>query len=242
MDTMKDRLADILRRCDEAALAAGRRPQEITLLAATKGNDASVLREAIGLGQRRFGENYLSEALRKIDALRDETLEWSHIGRIDSNKTRQIAENFDWVLGLSSVQVAQRLDAHRPRVAPPLQACIQVNIDDDPNKGGVPPTKLPALVDAIGDLHYVRLRGLMAIPREPVTGDPGSSPFSALAAVFRRYVADGHEWDTLSMGMSEDFEAAIAVGATQVRVGRALFGERPRKGIAHENVGGVGRA
>lgn len=239
MDTMKDRLAEIQRRCGEAALAAGRRPEEITLLAVTKNNDTAVLREAISLGVRRFGENYLSEALRKISALRDETLEWSHIGRIDSNKTRQIAENFDWVLSLASVSVARRLDAHRPRVAPPLQVCVQVNIDGDPNKGGVPPARLPALVDAIGELRYLRLRGLMAIPREPVTGELAASPFSGLAELFRRHVADGYEWDTLSMGMSGDFEAAIAAGATQIRVGRALFGERPQKKRTREDVSGA---
>lgn len=229
MDTLKERLAEIRRRCDDAASAAGRDPSAIDLLAVTKHKDIPVIREALDAGQSAFGENYVSEALLKIRALRDCEVRWCFIGRIDQNKTRQIAENFDWVLSLSSDRAARSIDEHRPRIAPPLQVCVQINIDDDANKAGVRPAALPALIDTIHDLRHIQLRGLMTIPRQQAAGTD-ARPFHDLAELFSGYVSDGQPWDTLSMGMSADFEAAIAAGATQIRIGRALFGERPVKG------------
>ncbi len=210
--------------CDSAA----RPVQAVTLLAVSKTFPAEAVREAFAGGQRAFGENYVQEALSKIEALGDlrPQLEWHLIGPLQSNKTRVVAEVFDWVHSVDRLKIAQRLSEQRPPQLPPLQLCLQVNISGEPSKSGLDPAELPAVAAAVAALPRVRLRGLMAIP-EPET-DPAAqrAPHRALRALLERLNADGLALDTLSMGMSADLEAAIAEGATMVRVGTAIFGRR----------------
>lgn len=224
-----DNLGRIRARLQDAAATAGRAPQDVELLAVSKGHTIDALNDAVDAGLTRFGENYLSEALTKIDTLARRDVEWVFMGPIQSNKTKSIAEHFDWVLGVASGKVASRLNAQRPVHLPPLQVCIQVNADADPNKAGVTPQELPALVAAVTALPRLTMRGLMTIPRK-TDSDSGDIPaFSAVRQLFDQGRADGHCWDTLSMGMSRDFEAAIKHGSTQVRIGAALFGPRPAR-------------
>ncbi|MFC5220524.1 YggS family pyridoxal phosphate-dependent enzyme [Streptomyces coerulescens] len=226
-----DRL-DVLRaRIDAAALAAGRRPQDVELLAVSKGHPASAVREAMALGLDRFGESYATEAVPKLTELNGTAAQWVYLGPIQTNKTRLLAENFSWVLGLCSEKAARRLDAQRPEGLPPLQVCVQVNADGDPAKSGLAPDRLSAFLETVQDLRRLTVRGLMTIPRKAGPGEEGATPpaFEVLAELFAKHVAAGHDWDTLSMGMSGDFEAAIAAGSTQVRLGTALFGPRPAR-------------
>lgn len=219
------------RRIREACEAAGRPPESVRLLAVGKTVAAERLLELAKAGQREFGENYLQEALDKQDrcaalapGLR---LDWHYIGPIQSNKTRAIAERFDWVHSVASERIARRLDDQRPAAAGPLSVCLQVNIDGEDTKSGCSPQDLPALAAVVATMPRLRLRGLMAIPapRADVAGQ--RQAFAAVRALYEQLREAGFALDTLSMGMSADLEAAVAEGATIVRIGTALFGERP---------------
>jgi hypothetical protein len=228
-------LTTLAERITAAAAQAGRRADEITLVAVSKTFGADAVRDLACCGQRHFGESYVQEALSKIAALRaaepELPLVWHFIGPIQSNKTRQIAERFDWVHSVDRLRIAERLSAQRPAALPPLNVLLQVNISGEASKSGVTPAELPALIRAVASLPHLRLRGLMAIP-EP-TADPAAQrrPLAAMRRLFDELRADaGAHWDTLSMGMSADLEAAIAEGATMVRVGTAIFGARFTRG------------
>ena len=210
----------------KAAQLARRRAENITLLAVSKVFPADAVREAYQAGQSAFGESYVQEALDKIAALRDLPLEWHFIGPIQSNKSRAIAENFAWVHSVDRLKIAERLSAQRPQNLPPLNVCIQVNVSGEDSKSGVAPGEVSALAQAVAQLPQLKLRGLMAIPA-PAEGLAAQRlPFAQLRGLMQQLVAQGLELDTLSMGMSHDFEAAIMEGATIVRVGSAIFGER----------------
>jgi pyridoxal phosphate enzyme (YggS family) len=225
---MAERLAALRGRVAAAAVEAERDPAAVSLLPVSKAHPVAALRQAAGLGLRQFGESYVSEAVAKIDELGDLGAEWYFLGPIQSNKTRPIAERFDWALGLSSSRVARRLSDQRPEGRPPLRVCVQVNVDDDPAKSGVAVAELEPLLDVTDTLPGIEVRGLMTIPMRP---QPGQAPsvektFTVLAELYHAQVAGGRRWDTLSMGMSGDFEAAVACGSTQIRLGTALFGQR----------------
>jgi pyridoxal phosphate enzyme (YggS family) len=210
-----------------AAARGGRSAQSVTLLAATKAQPPAVLRAAADCGLRDFGESYLQEALPKLDALRDRPLTWHFIGQIQANKTRPIAERFAWVHAVDRLRIAERLAAQRPHYAPPLNLCLQVHIGGEASKGGVEAGELAALARAVSALPRLRLRGLMCIPPQETEPARQRAWFDELAAHYAALNAQGLKLDTLSMGMSGDFEAAIEAGATIVRVGTALFGPRP---------------
>ncbi len=209
-----------------AAHSASRTEDCVTLVAVSKGHPADAVRSAAGLGIRNFGESYLQEALPKIEQLRDLPLTWHFIGRVQANKTRAIAEQFDWVHGIERMQIAERLCAQRPQHAPPLQACLQVNIEREAAKGGVDPDATEALALAVNALPRLRLRGLMCILPEGRGTEADRRSFARLASLLQRINARGLALDVLSMGMSGDFRAAILEGATLVRIGTALFGPR----------------
>jgi pyridoxal phosphate enzyme (YggS family) len=227
MDTIEKRLQAVKSRIARACAAAGRDPRDIVLVAVSKTFPADAVRAAHAAGQRDFGENHAQDAVAKIDALGDLDLVWHFIGPIQSNKTRSIAAHFAWVHSIDRLKIAERLAAQRPEALPPLQACIQVNVSGEATKSGVAPAEAPALARAVAALPRLQLRGLMAIP-EP-TDDPALQRrrFESLRDLRDRLAADGFALDTLSMGMSDDLEAAIAAGATMVRVGTAIFGARP---------------
>ncbi|MBZ8139358.1 YggS family pyridoxal phosphate-dependent enzyme [Rubrivivax gelatinosus] len=230
MGSISSNLQEVKRRIAAAANAAGRDAQSVTLLAVTKTFPAADVRAAFAAGQTAFGENYVQEALAKIGELSDlrPQLEWHLIGPLQSNKTRPVAEAFDWVHSVDRLKIAQRLAEQRPAWLPPLQLCLQVNVSGEHSKSGCAPAELPALAHAVAALpaERVRLRGLMAIP-EPAA-DPAAqrAPLAQLRELMARLNADGLGLDTLSMGMSADLEAAVAEGATLVRIGTAIFGRR----------------
>jgi pyridoxal phosphate enzyme (YggS family) len=210
-----------------AAAAAGRSAHSVTLLAVGKAQPAELLAAAAGCGITDFGESYLQEALGKIAALQDRGLTWHFIGRIQANKTRAIAESFAWVHALDRLKVAERLAAQRPPRAPPLNVCLQVNVAGEASKGGVAPAELPALAAGVQRLPHLMLRGLMCIPPEETEPARQRGWFARLRVLRDELNAAGHSLDTLSMGMSADFESAILEGATIVRLGTILFGARP---------------
>jgi pyridoxal phosphate enzyme (YggS family) len=210
----------------EAALACGRDPDSVLLLAVSKRKPAAVIRCAWQLGQKDFGENYLQEAQQKMLELKDLDICWHFIGAIQSNKTRNIAEAFDWAHCIDRVKIAQRLSAQRPANLAPLNVCIQVNIDHESSKAGVDLNELPGLAKAIHQLPGIRLRGLMAIPAPRETMLEQRAAFARLAAAMSSLQQQGIACDTLSMGMTQDMAAAIAEGSTLVRIGTAIFGER----------------
>jgi PLP dependent protein len=230
MGSIGSNLQEVKRRIGQAALAAGRGEQSVTLLAVSKTFDAAAVRQALGAGQHAFGENYVQEALAKIDALADrrEQLEWHLIGPLQSNKTRVVAEAFDWVHSVDRLKIAERLAEQRPPGLPPLQLCLQVNTSGEASKAGVAPAEVPALARAVAALPAgrVQLRGLMAIPEPAADFDAQRLPHRRLHALLSSLQRDGLALDTLSMGMSADLEAAVAEGATLVRVGTAIFGAR----------------
>ncbi|MFJ2711579.1 MULTISPECIES: YggS family pyridoxal phosphate-dependent enzyme [unclassified Pseudomonas] len=223
MSTIADNIQLVGSRIRAAAQAAGRDENSIQLLAVSKTKPAEALREAHAAGLRDFGENYLQEALSKQLELADLPLIWHFIGPIQSNKTRAIAEHFDWVHSVDRLKIAQRLSEQRPENLPPLNICIQVNVSGEASKSGCTPQDLPALAQAISALPRLKLRGLMAIP-EPT--EDRAEQDAAFAAVQRLQASLDLPLDTLSMGMSHDLESAIAQGATWVRIGTALFGAR----------------
>ena len=211
-----------------AASEVGRAPDSVSLLAVSKTFPAGAVREAAAAGQRAFGENYLQEALDKMAALHDLPLEWHFIGPIQSNKTRPIAEHFAWVHGVDRLKVAERLSAQRPADLPPLNICLQVNVSGEASKSGVAPAEVEALAMQVAQLPNLRLRGLMAIPAPAEDAAAQRRPFALMRELFERLRARGLPLDTLSMGMSHDFPAAIAEGATIVRIGTAIFGARSK--------------
>ena len=223
MSTIADNILQVGSRIQAAAKAAHRDENSIHLLAVSKTKPAQALREAYAAGLRDFGENYLQEALGKQLELADLPLIWHFIGPIQSNKTRAIAEHFDWVHSVDRLKIAQRLSEQRPAELPPLNICIQVNVSGEASKSGCTPVDLPALAEAISALPRLKLRGLMAIP-EPT--EERAEQDAAFAAVQTLQASLALPLDTLSMGMSHDLESAIAQGATWVRIGTALFGAR----------------
>lgn len=226
VSTPCERLRTVRARIAHAAADAGRDAATVRLLAASKTFDAAAVRAMAACGQQEFGENYLQEALDKQRALRDLPLVWHFIGPIQSNKTRAIAENFSWVHSVDRLKIAERLSAQRPSGLPPLQVCVELNVSGEASKGGVTLADLPALAEAMSKLPGLRLRGLMAIPA-PATGVATQrAAFRQVRDACEALIARGHALDTLSMGMSADLEAAILEGATIVRIGTALFGER----------------
>ena len=224
--SIADNLAQVHAQIHAACQAAGRADASVRLLAVSKTWGADAVRAAHAAGQTAFGENYIQEAVDKITVLRDLPLEWHCIGPIQSNKTRLVAEHFDWVHSIDRLKIAQRLSEQRPASLPPLQVCIQVNVDGGVTKSGVAPQDLPALAQAVAALPNLQLRGLMTIP------EPAESPEAARAVhrqarqLLASLQAQGLTLDTLSMGMSADMEAAIWEGSTMVRVGTAIFGKR----------------
>jgi pyridoxal phosphate enzyme (YggS family) len=223
-----DKLAQVSARIASACAAAHRPVRSVTLLAVSKTFPAADVREACTAGQFRFGENYVQEGLDKIAALADlrEVLEWHLIGPLQSNKTRAVAEAFDWVHSIDRLKIAERLSAQRPESLPPLSVCLQVNISQETSKSGLAPADVPALARAVAALPRLRLRGLMAIP-EPAADEAGQRrPHRALRELLERLRGEGLALDTMSAGMSADLEAAIAEGATLVRIGTAIFGAR----------------
>jgi PLP dependent protein len=213
-------------RIRSAAIASGRDPNSVTLVAVTKAKTAESVRLAATAGVTDFGENYLQEAETKIELLADLELKWHFIGGIQSNKTRAIAERFDWVQSVDRFSVARRLSEQRPFHAPPLNVCIQVALVPEPTKGGVAPDALLKLATAVAGLPRLKLRGLMCVPPPQPNAAAERAVFGRLRAALEDLNAGGLKLDTLSMGMSADFESAIAEGATLVRVGTALFGAR----------------
>ncbi|RON94301.1 YggS family pyridoxal phosphate enzyme [Pseudomonas fluorescens] len=223
MSTIADNIFHVGSRIQTATQAAHRPENSVQLLAVSKTKPAEALREAYAAGLRDFGENYLQEALGKQLELADLPLIWHFIGPIQSNKTRAIAEHFDWVHSVDRLKIAQRLSEQRPAELPPLNICIQVNVSGEASKSGCTPADLPALAEAINALPRLKLRGLMAIP-EPT--EDRVEQDAAFAAVQKLQASLDLPLDTLSMGMSHDLESAIAQGATWVRIGTALFGAR----------------
>jgi len=241
--SLEQRYLAVKARIERAAVAAGRDPHGVRLLAVGKTFPAGSINELALLGQHAFGENYLQEALAKMAALAHlrpggGAIEWHFVGPIQSNKTRRIAESFDWVQSVDEERIARRLSELRPPELPPLQICLQVNVSGEASKSGCEPEEVVPLARAVAAMHGIRLRGLMAIP-EP-SDDIGlqARRFGQLRELFDRVGEElkgsatpgADQFDTLSMGMSADLEAAIAAGATIVRIGSALFGERARQG------------
>ena len=228
MITIFDALQAVRERIARAAGAAGRAPQDVRLLAVSKTFAAAAVRQAHAAGQRAFGESYVQEALEKIAALSDLALEWHFIGPIQSNKTRPIAEHFDWVHSVDRIKIAERLSQARPAARGPLQVCLQVNISGEDSKSGVAPEDVAELARQVQALPNIALRGLMAIPQPSTDPHQQRAQFHRLRQLFEQLKAQGYALDTLSMGMSDDLEAAVAEGATIVRVGSAIFGQRAK--------------
>jgi len=227
MDGLASRLHALRQRIDAAASKAGRDVRSITLLAVSKGQPVESIRAALELGLTEFGENYVDEALPKIGALQGSAASWHFIGRLQANKTRHVAGNFSWVHGIDRLRVAERLSAQRPHFAPPLQACLQVRVANDPGKGGIEPGQLLELARQVAALPRLQLRGLMCmLPWEAPVPEQHAA-FAQVRQLADRLREAGLPVDTLSMGMSADMDAAIAEGATIVRIGTALFGPRP---------------
>lgn len=219
------KIQDLLAR---AAADAGRPAGAVKLLAVSKSKPAALVLEAATAGQRDFGENFLQEGLAKIETVGRDDLVWHFIGHLQANKTRAVAENFQWVHTIDRARIAERLSAQRPWHAPDLDVCIQVNIDAEPGKSGVAPEDTLPLAERVAGMPKLRLRGLMCIPRAREGFEAQREPFRRLRELKDSLAAAGIETDTLSMGMSGDFAAAIHEGATMVRIGTALFGARQR--------------
>jgi hypothetical protein len=224
--SIADNIAQVRMQMAAACQSAGRAQGSVQLLAVSKTWGADAVRTAHAAGQTDFGENYIQEAVDKITALRDLPLVWHCIGPIQSNKTRLVAEHFDWVHSIDRLKIAQRLSEQRPEHLPPLQVCIQVNVDGGETKSGVSAQELPALAQAVAALPRMRLRGLMTIPEPAETDAQMRAVHRQAKDLYEQLRAQGLPMDTLSMGMSADMAAAIAEGSTMVRVGTAIFGKR----------------
>jgi pyridoxal phosphate enzyme (YggS family) len=220
------RLAAVRARIEAAARRAGRDPGAVRLVAVSKQQPAAAVAAAADAGQQDFGENYVLEAVAKIEALRGRPLTWHFIGQLQGNKTREVAERFQWVHTVDRARIATRLDAQRPHYAGALDVLLQVRLADEPGKGGVSPGELPQLAAAVGRLPRLRLRGLMCIPPPAADEAARRAPFRRLRELLEELNARGHALDTLSMGMSDDLEEAVLEGATMVRIGTAVFGPR----------------
>jgi PLP dependent protein len=228
MTTLQERLSAVQDRIAQACAQAGRAPSAVRLLAVSKLHPAQAVREALAHGQNAFGENYVQEALDKMAVLADlrPAIEWHLIGPLQSNKTRAVAEAFDWVHSVDRLKIAQRLSDQRPAHLSPLNICLQVNISGEASKSGLSPAEVADIAPAVAALPRLRLRGLMAIP-EPLEGfEAQRAPLRELRLLQETLNRQGLALDTLSMGMSDDLEAAIAEGSTLVRVGTAVFGPR----------------
>jgi len=221
-----DRLKETHKRIASACRAAGRPVDSVRLLAVSKRKSVEAIRELYELGQRAFGENYVDEGVAKIEDLADLDLEWHYTGPIQSNKTKLIAAHFDWVESIDRAKIARRLDDQRPNELGPLNVLIQVNIDDEPQKAGCAPDEIAALADRIAESDRLRLRGLMAIPAPREDYAQQCAIFARLRELFEKLRENHPDVDTISAGMTADLEAAIAEGATLVRIGTALFGPR----------------
>jgi PLP dependent protein len=230
-ETVRARLRAVTERIAKAALAAGRDPASVSLVAVSKTFPADAVAAAHAAGQVAFGENYVQEAVEKIETLRTQRgeLEWHFIGPIQSNKTRAIAEQFDWVQSIDRLKVAQRLSEQRPPELPSLNVLLQVNISGEGSKSGIAPAEVEALARAVGQLPRLKLRGLMAIPEPEADAARQRVPLAAMRTLFDCLRAAGLAIDTLSMGMSADLESAVLEGSTMVRIGTAIFGERERR-------------
>ncbi len=226
MTTIEKNLQTVQSRLAAACQAAGRNRSEVCLLAVSKTFDAGAVAQAHAAGQTEFGENYIQEAVQKIVALHHLDLQWHCIGPIQSNKTRLVAEHFDWVQTVDRLKIAERLSEQRPAHLPPLQVCIQVNADGGATKSGVLPQDALALAQQVAALPKLHLRGIMSIPEPAPDFAAACAVFASIKAVFDDLKATGLALDTLSMGMSADLEAAIHSGSTMVRVGTAIFGGR----------------
>ena len=233
MAMIADNIGTVRQRMTRACLAAGRLVQSVTLLCVSKSADAAAVRKAHEAGECHFGENYAHEGLSKIDALADlrSRLTWHMIGPLQANKTRLVAENFDWVHSIDRFKVAQRLSEQRPVRCGPLQVCLQVNISGEVSKAGVAPDAAAELAHAVLRLPGLRLRGLMSVPQPTAVLAAQRAPHRALRQLLEDLNQQGMALDTLSMGMTADLEAAILEGATLVRVGTAIFGARPLPGL-----------
>jgi PLP dependent protein len=231
--TIAERLKQAQHRIHQACQQVGRDPAQVTLLAVSKTFGPDAVLQAMDAGQRAFGENYIQEGVEKILAVRDArpdaALQWHCIGPVQSNKTRLVATHFDWLQSLDRLKIAERLSEQRPVELAPLQVCLQVNVDGGPTKSGVSPAELPALAEAVSQLPNLRLRGLMCIPEPAESFEAQRAVFAQARSLFDDLNARGFVLDTLSMGMSEDLDAALAAGATMVRVGRGIFGSRPAR-------------
>lgn len=227
MSTIAKNIANVHERIERSAISAGRNPQSITLIAVSKTRPASAIRDAWAAGIQHVGENYLQEALDKQAELKELPLIWHFIGPIQSNKTKAIAEHFDWVHGVDRLKIARRLSEQRPAGLPALNICLQVNISREPSKSGVLPEELAALAAEVAALPNLQLRGLMAIPAPAADSEGRRAPLKALREALEALaVQEDLPLDTLSMGMSDDLTEAVQEGATQVRIGSAIFGAR----------------
>jgi len=226
MNTPSERLTSVRKRIENACIAAGRQPDEVALLAVSKRHSCERISIFNELGLTAFGENQLQEALAKQPELADLGLEWHFIGTVQSNKTRALAEHFQWVQSVDRAKVIRRLAAQRPDSAEALNICLQVNIDEEPQKAGASPGEIMDLADLVGEYTKLRLRGLMAIPKFTDVIEEQHHSFRMVKELFEQLKQAGHDIDTLSMGMSADLEVAIAEGSTMVRIGTDLLGQR----------------
>ena len=224
---LSDNIAKLLERVRLSAEKSQRQASDIVVLAASKRRTAEEIRAAHRAGLNHFGESYLQEAVGKMAQLGDLDLTWHFIGHIQSNKTRDISEHFSWVHSVDRTKIARRLSSHRHDAVSELNVCIQVNIDEEASKSGVPPSEVAELARAVAGLPRLRLRGLMCLPAVRETFDEQRLPFARTRGLAESLARDGIVMDTLSMGMSDDFRAAIMEGATIVRIGTAVFGPRP---------------
>ena len=226
MTSIAENIAQTLTRIREAETEHGRTAESVNLLAVSKTRPANELREAYSAGIRDFGENYLQDAMEKIEQLRDLDICWHFIGPLQSNKTAAVAESFHWVHSIDRLKIAQRLNKKRSDTMPPLNVCIQINISDELNKSGVAPEEALQLAEQVSQLDRLRLRGLMAIPQAGLSDQQQRETFARLHVLFDQLKSLAPEMDTLSMGMTQDMNAAVAEGATIVRIGTAIFGPR----------------
>ena len=230
MNNLKENLNKIRSRVALACRTAGRDPSAVSVLAVSKRHTVEKITELHRLGQPCFGENYVQEALEKVEKLAQLGIEWHYIGPLQSNKTRAAAEHFDWVQSIDREKIMRRLSEQRPTGMPPLNVCIQVNIDREPQKSGAMPEDVAGLAGTCATLPGLRLRGLMCIPRIGTRDHDPSESYANMQRLFHELKSDGLEMDTLSMGMSADMESAIRHGSTMVRIGTDLLGRRPQGG------------
>ena len=229
MHELARRLTDVRNQIRDAETKGHRAAGSVTLLAVSKQQSAATIESAFAFGQTNFGENYLQEAVQKIDVLQHLSINWHFIGQIQTNKTRILAEKFDWVHSVDQLKIAQRLSDQRPEKLEPLSICLQVNLDQEPDKGGASVDEAPGLAHTISELRNIRLRGLMAIPMRRSDSAAQLTSFQRMRSLFDELNRQGLPLDTLSMGMTGDLQAAIAAGSTMVRIGTAIFGERSKK-------------